>query len=118
MGINSTEVSYNFGQLGSAFIDQLTTTVGPPTNKVFVAITVIRDTTFDSLIADNDATGAGLEYIGTTTAAHDAVTATVLTGRGGEAIDGSNIFPAGITIYGRWTEINLGSGECIAYIGD
>ena len=122
MGINSTEVAYNFGQLGSVFNDG-TAAITPPTNKVFVAITMLADTTFDSsggLKADNDSAGAGLEYIGTEAAAHDLSVAseTTSSGGGGLQVDVSNSFPEGITIYGRWTEIDLASGMIIAYIGD
>ena len=122
MGINSTEVAYNFGQLGSVFNDG-TAAITPPTNKVFVAITMLADTTFDSsggLKADNDSAGAGLEYIGTEAAAHNLSVAseTVFSGGGGQQVDVSNSFPEGLTIFGRWTEIDLASGMIIAYIGD
>ena len=30
----------------------------------------------------------------------------------------SQVFPKGVTIYGRWTEVDLASGTIIAYIGD
>jgi hypothetical protein len=122
MGINSTEVAYGFGQMGSLFNDG-TAACTPPTNKVFVAITMLADTTFDSsagLVAENDSVGAGLEYIGTDTAAHNLSVAseTTSSGGGGVVVDVSNTFPKGITIYGRWTEIDLASGLIIAYIGD
>ena len=122
MGINSTEVAYNFGQLGSVFNDG-TAAITPPTNKVFVAITMLADTTFDSsggLKADNDSAGAGLEYIGTEAAAHNLSVAseTTSSGGGGLQVDVSNTFPEGLTIFGRWTEIDLASGMIIAYIGD
>ena len=120
MGINSTEVSYNFGQLGSAF-NNGTSEMTPPTGKVFVAITMLADTTFDNtngLVAANDAAGAGLEYVGTGTAAHDAGTATPSSGTGGTEVVVGNTFPEGITIYGRWTSINPNGGMIIAYIGD
>ena len=48
MGINSTEVSYGFGQLGSVYTTASSDAVTPPTNKVFVAITMLADTVFDS----------------------------------------------------------------------
>ena len=122
MGINSTEVAYNFGQLGSVFNDG-TAAITPPTNKVFVAITMVADTTFASsngLVADNDSTGAGLEYIGDTTLAHDLSVGSESTssGGGGQLVDVSNSFPEGLTIFGRWTEIDIASGMIIAYIGD
>jgi len=121
MGINSTEVSYGFGQLGSAFNDGIAA-MTPPTGKVFVAITMLADTTFDTsggLVADNDG-GNGLEYIGTDTAAHDLGLSPDLgeSGIGGVIVDESNTFPKGLTIYGRWTSINPASGSFIAYIGN
>ena len=121
MGINSQEVSYGFGHMGSLFNDG-TAACTPPTNKVFVAITMLADTTFDSssgLVAANDTT-AGIEYAGTDTAAHNLSVAseTVSSGGGGVVVDVSNTFPKGVTIYGRWTEIDLASGLIIAYIGD
>ena len=42
MGINSTEVAYGFGQLGSVFNDTASA-ITPPTGKVFVAITFLAD---------------------------------------------------------------------------
>ena len=93
------------GQAGSAFsdtTDNLTATVG-----VFVAITMIEDTTFTVL---QSAEGAGVRYIGNTAS-------TSGSGDGNEAIDTSNTFPAGITIYGRWDSITLNGGSIIAYTG-
>ena len=121
MGINSTEVAYGFGQLGSLFNDG-TAACTPPTGKVFVAITMLADTTFDTsagLVADNNTT-AGIEYAGTDTAAHNLSVAseTTSSGGGGVIVDVSNTFPKGVTIYGRWTKINPASGLIIAYIGD
>ncbi len=120
MGINSTDTAYNFGQLGSAFNDG-TAAMTPPTGKVFVAITMVTASKFDTsegLVAEND-TGNGIEYIGTDTAAHDAGSASATSGSGGVVVDVSNVFPAGLTIYGRWTKINPGaSSQIIAYIGN
>lgn len=120
MGQNSTEVAYGFGQMGSAFNDG-TAVMTPPTGKVFVAITMLADTTFDTsggLVADNDV-GNGIEYIGSGTAAHDTVLSPDLgeSGAGGKVVDVNNTFPKGLTIYGRWTSINPASGSFIAYIG-
>lgn len=121
MGINSTEVSYSFGQLGSVFTNVANEDIKPPKGKVFVAITFLEDTTFDSqdgLIGDNDAR-TGREYVGNS-AAHDesAGNASALSGSGGKGITDADTFQAGLTIYGRWTTIDLASGSIIAYIGD
>ena len=91
MGQNSTNVAYGFGQLGSAFND-------------------------GSAIMKPPETSAGAAQT-----AHDASdgSETTSTGSGGLVVDGSNIFPKGITIYGRWTEIHpIAGGHFIAYIGD
>ena len=122
---------YGFGQLGSIFCDGANTPIEPPLGKVFVAITMVDDTKFNTtggLVADN-MPELGLEYIGNlfardvdgtvNDAAHDDVAnPTATTGTGGKVVDAANSFPRGLTIYGRWTEIDLSSGSIIAYIGE
>ena len=128
MGINSTEVSYGFGQMGSMFSDS-TNPLKAPTGKVIVAITMLTDCTFadhGGLQAEQDS-GNGLEYISTEDASGAAQTAhdlahssnpTAVSGAGGLVVDSSNTFPKGITIYGRWTQIDPASGTVVAYLGD
>jgi len=121
MGQNSTEVAYGFGQLGSMFLDG-TAAASPPTGMVFIAITCLTDVTFDTtggLLADTTNTANGLEYMGTDVAAHNATdgSETVISGSVGLFVDVSNTFPKGISIYGRWTEIDLASGAVVAYLG-
>jgi hypothetical protein len=119
MGQNSTEVAYGFGQLGSMF-SETTATLTPPTGKVFIAITMLDDTAFDGLVADNNG-AAGLEYAGTGTAAHDAALNPDLgeSGGGGQVVSNTITFPKGLTIYGRWTEvINNGATPIMLYIGN
>ena len=137
MGINSTEVAYGFGQLGSAYTTASSDAITPPTNKVFVAVTMLADTIFDDsagLVAERvvvnsttDATAVATQtgdiYIGTEQPANDLATATTDEGTGGLIIGGTSeadavTFPKGVTIYGRWTEIDVYSGAVIAYIGD
>ncbi len=122
MGINSTEVSYGFGQMGSILITGTTnavTIIGgldsdstPASNvnrttPVFVAITFLTDTVFDN---------AGLTSDDNTMFPNDTVASTGIDANGGAVTDGVT-FPKGITIYGRWTSILLDSGSCIAYVG-
>lgn len=108
-------VNKNFGQYGSVFTS-VDGAITPPTNKVFIAITILATTTFDTnggLIADYD--GSDRKYPTT----KDASGADVYTqAGGGDAIDVNDEFPAGITIFGRWSSINVGAGMVIAYIGD
>ena len=117
MGINSTEVSYGFGQLGSTLTAASQDAIKPPTNKVFVAITMLQDTVFDSsggLIAEDEN-----KYISTEHQANDLADGSETTdeGSGGRPAD-SITFSKGVTIYGRWTEIDVNSGTVLAYIGD
>ena len=123
MAVNSTEVSWGFGQMGSihAAGTEAITIIGwrdsdstPASNvnritKVFVAITFLEDTVFNSgtsgLVAETtqlfpDSTGTG----------------TLIDADGGDVVD-SETFPKGITIYGRWTGFQLSSGRVIAYLG-
>ena len=127
MAYKDNITDYGFGQIGSLFADG-TGLLRPPTGKVFVAITIIADSTFDShggLVADQDS-NIGLEYISTEDSSGNAQTAhdansgseTTITGSGGLVVDISNVFPRGLTMYGRWKEINLATGTIIAYIGE
>ena len=126
MGINSQEVAYGFGQMGSVFTDTANAPITPPSDKVFVAITFLADTQLEILSTNaggltGDTSDPNAEYIGTDVAAHDAGTATTVTGTGGKIIDNSNTFPKGVTIYGRFTSVEIGAGKTgalIAYIGN
>ena len=117
MGINSTEVSYGFGQLGSAYTTASSDAIVPPTNKVFVAITMLADTVFDS--SSGLVSTEPTKYVNTETAANDlgAGSETTDQGSGGKVVD-SVTFAKGVTIYGRWNEIDVDSGSVLAYIGD
>lgn len=109
-------VNKNFGQYGSVFTSAVDAAITPPTNKVFIAITILATTTFDTnggLIAEYN--GSERKYPTTLDATGAAVYAQA---GGGDAIVITDDFPAGVTIFGRWTSINLASGMVIAYIGD
>ena len=130
MGINSTEVSYHFGQLGSVYTTASSDAIKPPTGKVFVAITMLDDTIFDDsggLVAETRVNGSVTNniYAGTEAAAHNltASSETVDEGSGGVIVGGTTesdavTFPVGVTIYGRYTQIDVYSGAVIAYIGE
>ena len=108
-----------FGQHGSVFTS-VDGAITPPSNKVFIAITFLADTTLDSsggLVADTNHNSC--EYPGTEAAAHDASSATTVSGTGGDQVDVNDTFPRGVTIFGRWTSINIGTpGMVMAYIGE
>ena len=113
MGINSTEVSYGFGQLGSGFCDS-TGAFTPPSGKVIVAIQFLADTTLSGLVADT-AQGNDAAFFSHTAA---------VTGNGGgaDSTDSSTVFPKGLTIFGRWTSVTLSGadadGGIICYFGE
>jgi len=108
MGINSTEVSYGFGQLGSGYLND-TGALTPPTGKVIVAINVIANAKFTTLTADktqgNDAT-----FISTGAQADG-------NGANSEAIAAADEFGKGTTLYGRWLGCELASGIVVVYYG-
>lgn len=114
MGINSQEVSYGFGQMGSGYLDD-TGALTPPTGKVIVAITVVAAAKFTTLTADTSyyeaADGSdGVAFIGTAA----QVTA---NGANSEAIASADEFATGVTIYGRWTACTLAAGKVVVYYG-
>ena len=75
--------------------------------QVFVAITFTEASVFES-----GSTGLVPE---TTYRFPSSTEGATLIVSGSEEVDGYS-FPAGLTIYGRWTAFELNSGACIAYI--
>jgi len=106
MGINSTEVAYGFGQMGSGFADG-TASLTPPSGKKIVAIQFLSDSTLGRL---NQSNSAGDAYFGHIAQDSDLQPGSVAT-------DGGNTFPAGITVFGRWSEVKLLTGSAIVYYG-
>lgn len=109
MGINSTEVSYGFGQLGSGFVAD-TGAFTPPTGKVIIGIQFVTDSAFTTLTADATNTD-DVAYAGT-------ATQVAQNGGNADAITSSITFPAGMTVFGRWTAATLSSGSAIYYFGN
>ena len=119
MAINSTDVSYGFGQLGSVHMhNDNAQDLTPPDDMVIVAITMLDDTVFDKLTAD---TSNSVVYSSTASTNTYFGIANANTGGNGEAVDTGITFPKGLTIYGRWTVVSLNaaqtSGGILAYFG-
>ena len=117
MGINSTEVAYGFGQMGSGFSDEATA-VTPPTGKVIIAMTFLSDTVLSAMVADTSGYTAVDGSEGEAYFSH--TTAVAANGGGALATDNGTVFPKGITIYGRWTSVTppaSGAGGVIFYFG-
>lgn len=114
----STFNQVSFGQYGTVFTKASSDAIKPPEGKFFVAITILTDsTTFDStggLVSANSSI-----WMNTEAAAHDEDdgSETQESGSGGVKITSSDAFPAGITIFGKWTEIDVASGSIMAVIG-
>ena len=119
--MNSQEVSYQFGQLGSAHIHHTQgNSLTPPDGMVIVAITMLDATIFDVLKPDTSA--ISVVYSGTeSNEAFFGIGTSANEGGNSEQVDTGIIFPGGITIYGRWTEVSLNAsqatGGIICYFG-
>ena len=98
------------GQAGSILVTGTTNavTTGVSGTK-FVAIQFLEDTTFD-------AGSTGLVASTTGLWPDDGDASTTIDGDGG-AVTGSEVFPQGMTIFGRWDGFKLDSGKVIGYLG-
>ena len=131
MGINSTEVSYGFGQMGSGHIKAAASDLTPPHGRVIVAITMLDAVKFDQLVADTSfassqvdtagVEGDGVAYFGTGTQTRanglDQSDNSAESVSVGTAVE----FPKGLTIYGRWTRVSLQADSThgiICYYGE
>ena len=108
------------GALGSIHTDG-TGQVRPPLNMVIVAIQFITKNTPTALVAQEPTrfigTGSTVAHTGVEVDGTDVQTTDV--GLGGVSISGCN-FPAGMTIYGRWTAATFSGdsdGGVICYLG-
>ena len=91
--------------------------IKPPTGHVFIGFTVLAAATFDAtggLVAEDENAYANTDHAAGDLAAGSETT---IEGSGGVELDASNSFPAGVTIYGRYTEIDVAGGTIIAYWG-
>jgi len=89
------------GQGGVAYLSD-TDTYTPPSNLVVVAMTFIEDTVFTT----------------NTTVESTNFTTRGTAGPGTGADDfGTDTFPAGVTIYGRFTAVDFTSGAAMLYLG-
>ena len=89
------------GQAGSAYLSD-TSTYTPQSGRVVIAIQVIDDCAF----------GNGMVSESTNFTDNDTAEA----GTNADTFSGEN-FPAGVTIYGRWTAVALASGAVMLYMG-
>ena len=108
---NFTGTSAGFGQMGSVFITGTSAvtsgTLSAFEGAVFCAITFLDDTTFadaNGLVAEKT------QHFINSDGVQDGISSNT-------AVTNGEVFPKGVTIYGRWTKITLATGKVIAYIG-
>jgi len=95
----------SLGQVGSAYLETGTDFLRPtgPTGGanegVVVAISMLENTEFGDLIAESP-----------------TLTINSVTASGG-AVTGNQLFPQGLTIYGRWTDVEVILGAVVVYFG-
>ena len=102
------------GALGSAY-SRTATTIVPPTGMVIAAITFIDNNELTTLTAENPD-----KFFNLATAANDKTAGQETVDEGSGGTTAANVtYPAGITIYGRWTAVvPQGSGQgIICYFG-
>ena len=92
-----------FGQFGSSYSNTIGHSIKPPAGKVIVAITFLEDLKLDILTAENETDG--LNAYASFNHTNEGASLDVSTN--GEAIGTGTIFPKGLTVYGRWTEVSL-----------
>ena len=105
------------GQVGSGIITENTNASTPPSGKVFIAITMLTDCTFDTAVTTVGSEDNGGLISEDATIWSSSVNNSKGSASNGVAISANITFPKGVTIYGRYTEIDVASGTCIAYIG-
>ena len=118
MGKNFGQI--DIGQNGSAYLATADTDFTPPTGKVVVAILSLDSATeFNTLTSDTNG------YVDGTTGANLAgaiayiqTTAVGANGTNADDFPASETLPVGVTIYGRWTKVNIDAGAVIMYFGD
>ena len=93
-----------FGQFGSTFTQDAGITVKPPSGSVIVAITFLGDTTLDVLTAEKQTDGENKDA-----SFNHTNEGAALADINGDPIVANTIFPKGLTVYGRWTEVSAAS---------
>lgn len=98
-----------FGQLGSSYSNTIGHTVKPPSGRHIVAITFLEDLKLDVL------TAAGTTNLDASFNFTDEG-ASLDTTTNGEAIAATTVFPKGLTVYGKWTQVSLAAAGTTAGI--
>tara|TARA_R100000426_G_scaffold33857_1_gene27460 strand:- start:6749 stop:7123 length:375 start_codon:yes stop_codon:yes gene_type:complete len=109
----------SLGQYGSTYLDgddDLIDLSGSSATRYICSITFLEDTQFHDL----ETLGGEVGSFSTLTAENDLDDATNGIGASANGTDLSvdasgQVFPKGITVFGRWDKVELHSGACICY---
>ena len=88
------------GQKGSIYSDG--TSITSISDGVITAIQMLEDTTFTTL------TPATSDFLEVASTGYESK---------GDTLANSDTFPQGMTIFGRWTTVDVNSGKIVAYVG-
>mgnify|MGYP003115489063 CR=1 FL=1 len=125
MGINSTDVAYNFGQFGSTYLtgSGAKLDLDGSSAKYYVnAITFTEDTTFTTLGILDAGVNLGMgttHFVSTENTQYldtDWGAETDAADNDGKVVTTSHIFPKGVTLYGMYDFVQLNAGACICYV--
>jgi len=119
MGINSTEVAYGFGQMGSAFSD-VAKPIVPPQGMVIIAIQFLADNTPTVLLPEKlDTQGPGFPQItGTTDAVVDADPWMNFNGVTSAACDTATTYAAGADVSISAANAKIQVGQYVLLVDD
>lgn len=109
----------SMGQYGSSYLDGDSDVVdlnGSSATRYVCSITFLEDTQFQAL----ENLGGEIGSFSTVTAENNHDDTTNGFGEAGNATDltvgaSGQVFPKGITVFGRWDYVELHSGACICY---
>ena len=107
----------SFGQYGSTLLNStdVLDLTGSTATMYVIAITILTgDTKFALLETLDGKIGAGISTLAAENDL-DNLTTGIGAGDNGDDLATSFVFPAGLTIYGKWDKVDLGAGNAICY---
>ncbi len=128
MGLNSTATAYNFGQFGSTLLkgDGAKLLLNSDYAKYYIcAVTMVTAVKFELLESLDGGVGVAMPntaFVGTdvlkvdATWNKEATDTTNETNEDSDPVTNADEFPAGLTIYGMWDNVELHEGTAIAYV--
>ena len=111
------------GQLGSGYLHD-GNAFKPPTDRVVIAITMVGDTSFDQLVPEVPTDSTFKAPVSSGVSEINCIGTPAVTdfnGTNADVVGSSDVFPKGLTIYGRWKTVELNmstaTSQAILYFG-